>query len=194
MDNNSIFRKEALERLSSPEQLDQLMEIVTPKSWLPVAALGGLLGCGLIWSIFGRIPVTTTGQGALVYRETPTQSLVGVAYFSAGEIAQIQPGMPVLLIPDVEGVQVSGGLMGEVETVSAPMVTTLEGARVTDLSTAQVEVLVEPNRDENGRYDWSTGRDEMAPMAGMPAIARVTLKERSPIAFVFPFLEQSASQ
>ena len=48
MDNNSIFRKEALERLSSPEQLDQLMKIVTPRSLLPLLALGGLLGCGLV--------------------------------------------------------------------------------------------------------------------------------------------------
>ncbi|MEL7495943.1 MAG: hypothetical protein AAGJ95_18540, partial [Cyanobacteria bacterium J06554_11] len=146
MDNNSIFRKEALERLSSPEQLDQLMKIVTPRSWLPLAALGGLLACGLAWSFVGRIPVTTTGRGALVFADTvaemlpensldmsPTQ-LVGVAYFSAGEIAQIQPGMEVLLIPDVEGAQVAGGLRAQVASVSEPSITTIEAARESQLS------------------------------------------------------------
>ena len=53
MSDSSIFRKEALERLSSPEQLDQLMKIVTPRSWLPLVTLGGLLGMGLLWSFFG---------------------------------------------------------------------------------------------------------------------------------------------
>ena len=201
MDNN-LFREEALQRLSSPEQLDQLVKIVTPYSWLPLAALSGLLGCGLLWSVKGRIPVTTTGQGALVYTEVASsspqppnlgdpipQQLVGVAYFSAGEIAQIQPGMKVLLIPDVEGAQVAGGLMAKVQSVSEPSVTTIESARETRLEQTYVEVVTIPEQDENGDYLWSTGSSDMAPIAGMPAVARVTLKERAPIAFVFPFLE-----
>lgn len=202
MDNNSIFRKEALERLSSPEQLDQLIQIVTPRSLLPLVALSGLLGCGLLWSLFGRIPVTTTGNGALVYADAlnnmlPENSLdmapkqlVGVAYFSAGEIAQIQPGMDVLLIPDVEGAQVAGGLRAEVVSVSEPSVTTIEAARENRLDQTYVEVITVPSQNDNGDYRWSTGASDMAPIAGMPAIARVTLKEKAPIAFVFPFLGQ----
>lgn len=202
MDNDSIFRKEALERLSSPEQLDQLMQIVTPRSLLPLLALGGLLGCGLIWSVIGRIPVTTTGQGALVYADTienmlpentfdmsPDQ-LIGVAYFSAGEIAQIQSGMQVLLIPDVDGAQVSGGLQAEVLSVSQPSVTTIEAARESRLDESYVEVVMIPFQNEQGDYSWSTGENNMAPIVGMPAIARVTLQEKSPISFVFPFLDQ----
>ncbi|MEM9907995.1 MAG: hypothetical protein AAF921_23535 [Cyanobacteria bacterium P01_D01_bin.44] len=189
MGDNSIFRKEALERLSSPEQLDQLMQIVTPRSWLPLAALGGLFACGLAWSIFGRIPVTTTGRGVIVYGETPSDGLQGVAYFSAGEIAQIYPGMEVLLIPDVEGAQVAGGLLGRVESVSEPPITTIEAARETGFEQAYVEVVTVPERDENGDFYWSTGTSDMAPMAGMPAIARVTLEEKAPLAFILPFLD-----
>ncbi|MBD2385851.1 NHLP bacteriocin system secretion protein [Cylindrospermum sp. FACHB-282] len=63
---DSIFRKESLERLSSPERLDQLMQVVSPKDWIPLAALGGLVVIGLIWSIFGRIPITVTGRGVLI--------------------------------------------------------------------------------------------------------------------------------
>ncbi|MGD1864569.1 MAG: hypothetical protein ACFB0D_08440 [Phormidesmis sp.] len=204
MDNNSIFRKEALERLSSPEQLDQLMKIVTPRSLLPLLALGSLLGCGLIWSVVGRIPVTTTGQGALVHADTvenmlpendfdmsPTQ-IIGVAYFSAGEIAQIQPGMQVLLIPDIDGAQVAGGLEAEVLSVSQPSVTTIEAARESRLEDSYVEVLTIPRQDKEGDYYWSTGESNMAPIAGMPAIARITLQEKAPISFIFPFLAPSA--
>ena len=187
----SLFRKEALERLSSPEQLDQLMQIVTLKSWLPLAALGGLLTGGLIWSITGRIPVTTTGQGVIIYGDSAESPLQGVAWFNAAEIAQIQPGMEVLLIPDVEGVQVAGGLIGTVESVSNPPVTTIDAARANGLAQTYVEVVTVPNMDSSGHYQWSNGTNMMSPIAGMPAIARVTLDQKAPISFVFPFLEQS---
>ena len=200
---SSLFRPEALERLSSPEQLDQLMQIVTLRSWLPLATLGGLLLCAVAWGVFGRIPVTTSGQGVIVQADTMAGSasadktmaglgheLVGVTYFSAGEIAQIQPGMKVLLLPDVQGAQVSGGLLGRVASVSTPPITTLEAVRKAGLDrTAFVEVVTVPDRDDGGGYHWSTGSHAMAPIAGMPAIARITLKEQAPIAFVFPFLD-----
>ena len=72
----SIFRKESLERLSSPERLDQLMQVVSPKSWLPLAALGSILTVAVIWSIYGRIPVTVEGRGVLIYpsKVVPLQS------------------------------------------------------------------------------------------------------------------------
>ncbi|MFN6474206.1 MAG: NHLP bacteriocin system secretion protein [Nostoc sp. SerVER01] len=63
---DSIFRKESLDRLSSPERLDQLMQVVNPLDWLPLATLGTFVLLGLIWSIFGRIPVTVTGKGILI--------------------------------------------------------------------------------------------------------------------------------
>ena len=61
-----LFRKESLERLSSPEQLDQLMRVVGPKAWLPLATLGTLLTGAVIWSVVGRIPITVAGQGVLI--------------------------------------------------------------------------------------------------------------------------------
>ncbi|MBW4596669.1 MAG: NHLP bacteriocin system secretion protein [Brasilonema angustatum HA4187-MV1] len=64
---NNLFRKKALEHSSSPERLDQLMQVVSPMKWLPLAALGSLVVAGLAWSIVGRIPITVTGQGVLVF-------------------------------------------------------------------------------------------------------------------------------
>ncbi len=64
---NNLFRKQALERSSSPERLDQIMQVVSPMSWLPLLALGSLVAAGLAWSILGRIPITVEGRGVLVY-------------------------------------------------------------------------------------------------------------------------------
>lgn len=72
----NLFRKESLERLSSPERLDQLMRVVGPKSWLPLTSLGSLVVVAVIWSIFGRIPITVEGRGVLIYphQVVPLQS------------------------------------------------------------------------------------------------------------------------
>jgi hypothetical protein len=61
-----IFRKEALDRLASPEQLDQLMQLTSPRGWIALAGLGLLLLAALAWSLFGTIATTVEGQGFLL--------------------------------------------------------------------------------------------------------------------------------
>jgi HlyD family secretion protein len=65
--HSNLFRPQALERSASPEQLDQLVQVVSPKRWLALTALGLLVSAGAAWSLFGQIPLTVTGQGVLVY-------------------------------------------------------------------------------------------------------------------------------
>ncbi|MBD2412433.1 NHLP bacteriocin system secretion protein [Nostoc calcicola FACHB-389] len=69
---SNLFRKEALERASSPEELDRIMQVVSPKNWLPLIAVGSLVVTGLTWSFLGRIPITVTGTGIIVYPSTVT--------------------------------------------------------------------------------------------------------------------------
>jgi HlyD family secretion protein len=61
-----IFREAAVERLSSPEQLDQLVGITRPFDWVAVTVL--LLGLAVVvtWSIVGRIPTRVAGDGILL--------------------------------------------------------------------------------------------------------------------------------
>ncbi len=61
-----IFRKVSLERLSSPEQLDQLMQVTDPRGWLALAALGGLVIAALAWGVYGTIPTVADGAGILI--------------------------------------------------------------------------------------------------------------------------------
>ncbi len=66
MSAQSVFRKVSLDRLASPEQLDQLMQITTPKGWVALLALSILLLTAIVWGCMGRIPETVHGQGILV--------------------------------------------------------------------------------------------------------------------------------
>ena len=80
-----IFQKKALEKLSSPEQLDQLTQIVNRESWIALYAMGGLMFVILVWSVFGTIPVTVQGTGLLVY---PRQ-IVPLQVAGSGEVVSL---------------------------------------------------------------------------------------------------------
>lgn len=62
-EENPLFRKVALERLSTPEQLDQLMEVTSPRTWLALSGLAVIVITALIWSVFGDIPRKVQGNG-----------------------------------------------------------------------------------------------------------------------------------
>jgi len=61
-----IFRKVALERLSSPEQLDLVMQVTSARSWIALAAIALLLVTLVLWGIFGSIPEKTQATGILL--------------------------------------------------------------------------------------------------------------------------------
>jgi HlyD family secretion protein len=64
--NTEIFRKVSLERLSSPEHLDELLHVITPKDWLALLALFAVLVVILIWGVTGRIATKVNGEGVIV--------------------------------------------------------------------------------------------------------------------------------
>src|SRR5437762_11937605 len=64
--STGMFRKEALEKLSSPEQLDQLLKVTSSKGWLALLSLAVLIGAVIVWSILGSIPSTINGEGILI--------------------------------------------------------------------------------------------------------------------------------
>src|SRR5687768_13449091 len=64
--NDSMFRKVALDRLASPEQLDLLMEVTSPRTWLALTALALLLATAVTWGFVGTIPTQVEAQGVLI--------------------------------------------------------------------------------------------------------------------------------
>jgi HlyD family secretion protein len=64
--NTEVFRKVSLDRLASPEQLDQLMQVTDAKGWIVLAAIGTVLLTALTWGVIGRLPENVGGMGILV--------------------------------------------------------------------------------------------------------------------------------
>jgi HlyD family secretion protein len=97
-----IFRKVALERLSSPEQLDQLVQVTDPRGWLALTGLSALLLAALGWGIWGSIPSEARGEGILL-RQGGVSDLVSAANGQVAEILVsvgdvIEKGQPVARI------------------------------------------------------------------------------------------------
>lgn len=63
---STIFRKVSLDRLASPEQLDQLLHVTDARGWAGLAGLGTLLAAAVAWGALGRIPEVVAGSGILV--------------------------------------------------------------------------------------------------------------------------------
>ena len=65
-----LFRKSALDALSTPEKLDQPIELIRPSGWLLLTSFTLFVVYILLWSIFGRIPVRLEGRGVLISPNT----------------------------------------------------------------------------------------------------------------------------
>lgn len=61
-----FFRKAALEKLSTPEKLDQLIKVTSPKGWIALLTIAIALGTGIAWSFFGNVKTKLNVVGVLL--------------------------------------------------------------------------------------------------------------------------------
>lgn len=61
-----FFRKAALEKLSTPEKLDQLIQVISPKGWIALVTVVIALSTGICWSIFGGVKTKINATGVLL--------------------------------------------------------------------------------------------------------------------------------
>ena len=87
----SIFRKSALDRISSPEDLDQYRTVTGPGVWLPLLTVAVLLVGVIVWMIFGNIQVSmdvaVESSGGAVVCYVPTEYRGNALYSGTVTIA-----------------------------------------------------------------------------------------------------------
>ena len=120
------FRHKALQKMSSPEQLDRMLRITRPRRWIGLTGLLLIVTGVVVWSAVAAVPTTLSGQGYLLPQgglrqvQSPATGTVGglrVAigdHVTAGEpIGEILVGAnPVsVLAPET-------GVVTEVDTVT----------------------------------------------------------------------------
>lgn len=53
--NNSVFRQSSIDRVQSPEQLNDYIKVSNPSAWIIMIAAIILLVSVLVWSVFGTL-------------------------------------------------------------------------------------------------------------------------------------------
>lgn len=92
----TVYRKAALDKLSSPEELDRLMQITTPRSWFILGAVGAVLLVVVIWGVFGQITITMEYFGIL----SRSNSIQFITAPVAGQVVEIKTKPGALLLAD----------------------------------------------------------------------------------------------
>jgi len=127
-----LFRHTALEQLSSPDRLDDTIQVTDTRAWLALGAVGVLLAALVGWGILARVPIVVRADGFLLRAsgvltiESPTagrvQSLLAQPgnRVSAGQtVARLLrgDGQAAEVVPAADGqiVDVRAAVGGEVE-------------------------------------------------------------------------------
>ncbi len=73
MSENKLFRKKSLEKISSPEQLNDYITVTTPGVWMILVSIILVLSGAVVWGIFGeldtriRVPAVVVDDEAVLY-------------------------------------------------------------------------------------------------------------------------------
>ena len=85
MSPKNVFRQAALDKLASPEQLDQLMQITSLRSWLGLVGIFLIVIATIIWSFIGEIPTKVNGKGLLIRKG----AILEVESTEAGQLLEL---------------------------------------------------------------------------------------------------------
>jgi HlyD family secretion protein len=89
-----MFRKEAIERLSAPSQLDQLVKVVSLPYWVWIVGLAVIIVSAGVWSVMGTVSTRVSGTVLLQVR---TGRVFPIAASQPGLVStiEVKAGDPV---------------------------------------------------------------------------------------------------
>lgn len=142
-----LYRKSSLERISSPDQLDTMLKISSPMSWLALAGATLIVVITIIWAFIGRIPMTVTTTGIVTSPDgtnavySNTAGTVTKVFVARGDKIYEKDVLMEVETDRKETVQILSDQVGFVGEIVAP-----EGSIITPNS----EVLrLSPNTDSH---------------------------------------------
>jgi hypothetical protein len=187
-----IYRKSAMDKLNSPDELNELLTVTSPQSWLWLTAVLLLLTAAASWALFATIETSVSGSGVLIENET-AGSLQAVLYVSLADGKRIRPGMAAKISPQTVRSEEYGMLLARVASVEqlprtqADMLSVLgNDALVQTLSASGliVEVWLDIEKDASTPtgYQWTSATGPPALLwDGTFSDGRVITSQQRPI-------------
>jgi len=88
------FRDKAVRGRSHPEQLDSMLQVVSPISWAMLSGLLLLIALAVIWAFFGSLPLNVEGRGIFMSKDgavtlqTTIEGIVKVIHIAPGDLVE----------------------------------------------------------------------------------------------------------
>ncbi|MDR0738839.1 MAG: hypothetical protein LBF33_01645 [Oscillospiraceae bacterium] len=184
---NEIFRKSSLERISSPEKLNEYIKVSNPGIWMVLVALFVMLAVAVIWSVVVSLPTTITSDGVFSGKTfgdkeithircyLSTDTITGTSadaqkdQMQTGQSAKktVKEGQKVEILPAGTNYKKDGSITGVVEYVSKTPLAYKDVAEALEneaLATqiypkegAGYEVLIKMDKSGSS-FKWSKGK------------------------------------
>lgn len=103
-----LFRQDVMDRLNSPERLDELLRITSPRGWIALLSLALVILTALAWGIYGTISTKVEGSGIFIDPEGvhPVISLgsgrLSSIRVKVGDIVEVGQLVATMTNPDVQ--------------------------------------------------------------------------------------------
>lgn len=191
-----VFRQQALDKLNSPDDLNELLTVTSPKSWLLLAAIGLLLAAAAVWGTVATIETTVPANGILVSADGSDSNLQAVLYVSIADGKRIQPGMTARISPSTVRPEEFGMVLGTVTSVQqspstqADMLAVLgNDALVQSLAASgaivEVRLALQADGSTASGYDWTSADGPPARLwGGVLSDGFVVVNQQHPIELV----------
>lgn len=105
---SKLFNKSSVEKISSPEKMNDYIQVANPSTWMILAAALILLAAVLIWGIFGSVSTTFSVRGLAKDGKI-------ICYVNPNHGLSLEKGMQVAVSGDMKGT-VTGSITGVSET------------------------------------------------------------------------------
>lgn len=105
---NNLFKKSSMERITSPEKLNDFIKVANPTSWMIILAALAIIAGLLCWGIFGQLNESVQFNGYLKDGQL-------YCYAQGGLDDQLTEGMKASISPQGAGETMNGRIVSVAE-------------------------------------------------------------------------------
>lgn len=189
---DSIFRKSSLERISSPEQLNEYVKVTNPGVWAVLLGLFALLSAVGVWACLGSIPETVQLTGVAFAERGDAETVYCFVPMNISK--KLDKGMEVQVSPDYAPREEYGYILGTVASIGERPVTEQDIIQIfggigyvqgpTTPGNA-IEIKVDLQK-EAGCLKWSNQKGALVSVSsGSYCNLLIVTKERKPYELIF---------
>lgn len=188
MSTNEIFRKSSLERVSSPEKLNEYIKITNPSLIAILVAIFAILIACSFWVFSGSIPKYMNITGIAVTGNNGEQYIY--SYVPISTAKRIKESMPVQISPDYASREEYGYKNGNIIKIGSEVVT--NEYLYNNFSNPNIVSSVLPATGENfveiviGQGEWSSEKgNDIEISDGSTCDLSIVIDEQKPYKLIF---------